>query len=229
MRHRKRGRKLGRNASHRKAMFRNMAISLIRTVRVDEDDPNAPAVPGRIKTTVPKAKELRPFVEKLITLAKRALPHQEAAAQYATTAAKNSDAWKTWRNSDEWQKWTNTIAPAVASRRRAFSILRDDSAVDILFSELAERYRDREGGYTRVVRTADVRLGDAGEQAIIEFVGVGDRDRVKKSAFQPTVVESDSEQPAVSEEGSTGETSPDTEGDATAVDTESGADSSEEE
>ena len=73
MRHRVRGRKLGRNASHRKAMFRNMAVSLIKTVRVDEEDPDRPRVAGRIVTTVPKAKELRPFIEKLITLAKKAM------------------------------------------------------------------------------------------------------------------------------------------------------------
>ena len=59
-----RGRKLGRNSSHRKAMFRNMACSLIRSVRVDEDDKQRPNVPGRIVTTVAKAKELRPFIEK---------------------------------------------------------------------------------------------------------------------------------------------------------------------
>ena len=76
MRHRLRGRKLGRNASHRKAMFRNMAASLIKTVRVDEDDPLRPRVAGRIVTTVPKAKELRPFVEKLITLGKKAVAHE---------------------------------------------------------------------------------------------------------------------------------------------------------
>ena len=62
MRHRVSGRKLGRNASHRKAMFSNMACSLIRTVRVDEADPTRAKVPGRIITTVPKAKELRPIV-----------------------------------------------------------------------------------------------------------------------------------------------------------------------
>ncbi|MCL4163363.1 UNVERIFIED_CONTAM: hypothetical protein GTU68_027654, partial [Idotea baltica] len=72
MRHRMSGRKLGRNASHRKAMFKNMAASFIRTIR--------------IVTTVPKAKELRPFVEKLITLAKKALPHQAKAAEFATNA-----------------------------------------------------------------------------------------------------------------------------------------------
>ena len=105
MRHRVRGRKLGRNASHRKAMFRNMAASFIKTVRVDEDDPDRPNVPGRIVTTVPKAKELRPFVEKLITLAKKAAAHEQAAAEFATDADRNTDAYAEWRKSDKWQKW----------------------------------------------------------------------------------------------------------------------------
>lgn len=188
MRHRVRGRKLGRNASHRKAMFRNMACSLIRTVRVDEDDPQRPRVPGRIVTTVAKAKELRPFVEKLITIAKRAIPHETAAAEFATSAEKNSDDWRTWRQSKEWQQWSQAIAPAVALRRRAFALLRDQEAVDVLFDELAEQFEDRDGGYTRIVRLAAVRLGDSGQQALIEFVG--ERDRVKsKRRSGPVVVE----------------------------------------
>ena len=189
MRHRMRGRKLGRNASHRKAMFSNMAASLIRTVRVDEDAYGAPKVPGRIVTTVAKAKELRPYIEKLITLAKKAAPHESRAAEYATTAARNSNEWKQWRESDQWQQWSQCIAPAVDYRRRAFALLRDKLAVDILFNELAERFSDRPGGYTRVVRLATVRLGDAGAQALIEFVG--ERDRVKSSAAPMVVADDD--------------------------------------
>ena len=79
MRHRMKGRKLGRNGSHRKAMFRNMACSLIKSVRIDEDAEGQPKVPGRIITTWAKAKELRPFVEKLITIARKASAYQEAA------------------------------------------------------------------------------------------------------------------------------------------------------
>lgn len=180
MRHRMRGRKLGRNASHRKAMFKNMAASFIKTVRIDEDAENAPKVPGRITTTVQKAKELRPFIEKLITMAKKAQPHTENAAQFATSADKNSSEWKSWRESEQWNQWNQAIAPALSYRRRAFSELRDNEAVDILFDELAERFADRPGGYTRVVRLATVRLGDAGEQAIIEFVGERDRVKTKK-------------------------------------------------
>ncbi len=187
MRHRMRGRKLGRNASHRHALYRNMASSLIRTVRVDEEDESAPKVAGRIVTTVPKAKELRPYVERLVTLARRAIPHEEAASEFATDAERNSPEWKQWRTSDRWQKWNQAIAPAVALRRRAFSLLRDKEALDILFDELADRFRDRPGGYTRVVRLARRRLGDSGEQALIEFVG--ERDRVRKKRAAPVVVE----------------------------------------
>lgn len=187
MRHKVRGRKLGRNASHRKAMFRNMAVSLIRTVRVDEDDPQRPRVQGRIVTTVPKAKELRPFVEKLVTLARKAAAHEQAAEEFATDAEKNTDAYQAWRKSEKWQKWSATISPAVALRRRAFSMLRDKEAVDILFDELAERFADRDGGYTRIIRLAEVRLGDAGAQALIEFVG--ERDRVKSKRRAAPVVE----------------------------------------
>ncbi|MCA9108590.1 MAG: 50S ribosomal protein L17 [Planctomycetaceae bacterium] len=188
MRHRVKGRKLGRNASHRHAMFRNMASSLIRTVRVEDGEPNSPKVAGRIVTTVPKAKELRPYVERLVTMARKAATHQEAADEFSTTAERNSPEWKQWRTSDQWQKWNQAIAPAVALRRRAFALLRDEEALDILFDELAERFQDRPGGYTRIVRLAQRRLGDAGEQALIEFVG--ERDRVRKKRSAPVVVDS---------------------------------------
>lgn len=205
MRHRVRGRKLGRNASHRKAMFRNMATSLIRSVRVDEDDPNRPRVPGRIVTTVAKAKELRPFVEKLVTIARKAAVVEAAAAEHATEAERNTDEWKTWRQSEQWQKWANTMAPAVAARRRAFSMLRDIEAVDILFDELAERFEDRPGGYTRIVRLAKVRLGDAGQQALIEFVGERDRVRSRRRAAPVVTDESAEESPAAADEEETQE------------------------
>jgi large subunit ribosomal protein L17 len=177
MRHRKRGRKLGRNSSHRKALFRNMACHLIRSVRVDEDDKTRPKVPGRIVTTLAKAKELRPYVEKLITMAVHASRHAKGAEEFSTDADRHTDAWKKWRHSERWNQWNQAIAPAVALRRRAFSKLRDKQAVSVLFSELAERFADRPGGYTRVVRLAEVRLGDAGRKALLEFTG--ERDRVK--------------------------------------------------
>lgn len=72
------------------------------------------------------------------------------------------------------------MAPAVTLRRRAFAVLRDHDAVAILFSVLAERFADRQGGYTRIVKLATPRLGDAGARALIEFVGENDRVRAAK-------------------------------------------------
>lgn len=123
MRHRIAGRKLGVSSSHRKAMFRNMAVALIKH--------------EQITTTLPKAKELRPVVEKLITLAKRGDLH---------------------------------------ARRQAYASLRDDTILYKLFSTVAERYKTRHGGYTRVLR-AGVRYGDAASMAVIELV---DRDVLAK-------------------------------------------------
>ena len=119
MRHRIAGRKLGVTSSHRAAMFRNMAVALIKH--------------EQITTTLPKAKELRPFVERLITLGKRGDLH---------------------------------------ARRQAFAVLRDDVIVKKLFAAVAERYKARNGGYTRVLR-AGVRYGDAAQMAVIELI---DRD-----------------------------------------------------
>ncbi len=116
MRHKKSGRKLGRNSSHRKAMFRNMAASLLRH--------------ETIKTTVPKAKELRRVVEPLITLAKE---------------------------------------DGVANRRLAFSRLRDKEVVGKLFSELGPRFKERPGGYLRILKIGP-RPGDAAPMAIVQLV-----------------------------------------------------------
>jgi len=186
MRHKMRGRQLGRNATHRRAMFRNMACSLITSFDVgDEPRSGAGKVAGRIITTVEKAKELRPVVEKLVTLAKKAQRIAEKASEFAVTASRGSAEWSQWRKSDRWQKWNQAIAPAVAMRRRAFAALRSREAVNILFSKIGPRYSDRPGGYTRVVRLAEFRLGDAGRKAIMEFVG--ERDRKRKERAVPVV------------------------------------------
>ncbi|RMG40065.1 MAG: 50S ribosomal protein L17 [Planctomycetota bacterium] len=195
MRHKVRGRKLGRNAAHRRAMFRNMASSLLRTLRVDPADPASPKHRGRIVTTVAKAKELRRFVEKLVTMARKARRIEQQAAQFGTDAVRGSDAWRQWRESEQWQRWNQAIAPAIALRRRAFALLRDKEALDILFTEVAERFADRDGGYTRVVRLAEYRLGDAGQKAIIEFVGEHDRrprERTRRPAQLPVAEETTS-------------------------------------
>ena len=116
MRHRKSGRQLNRNSSHRKAMFSNMANSLFEH--------------EIIKTTLPKAKELRRVAEPLITMAKQ---------------------------------------DSVAKRRLAFARLRDNSAVGKLFNELGPRYKERAGGYTRIMKCGH-RPGDAAPMAYIELV-----------------------------------------------------------
>lgn len=125
MRHGNAHRKLGVTSTHRKAMFANMAVALIEN--------------EQITTTLPKAKELRPVAENLITLGKKG---------------------------------------GLANRRRALSILRDEDAVRKLFSILAERYKTRTGGYTRVIK-AGFRYGDAAAMGMIEFI---DRDTSAKGA-----------------------------------------------
>lgn len=132
MRHGKSGRKLNRTSSHRKAMFANMAASLIKH--------------EQIVTTLPKAKEMKPIIDKLITLGKRGDLH---------------------------------------ARRQAISQIRDTAMVAKLFDTLGERYKDRSGGYSRVLK-AGFRYGDNAPMAVIELVdrdpdarGADDRARVE--------------------------------------------------
>ena len=122
MRHQKSGRRLGRNSSHRKAMYRNLAASLLRH--------------ETIKTTLPKAKELRRVVEPLITL------------------ARNSDGSK---------------EDAVRRRRLAFSRLRDEAVVGKLFTELGPRFKERPGGYLRILKMG-YRPGDSAPMAIVQLL-----------------------------------------------------------
>ena len=137
MRHAMKGRKLNRTSSHRKAMFANMAAALVKH--------------EQIVTTLPKAKELKPFVEKLITLGKKG---------------------------------------TLSSRRQAISTMRDETQVQKLFETLADRYKDRSGGYTRVLK-AGFRYGDNAPMAVIEFV---DRDESAKGQDSgPTMFDQDAE------------------------------------
>ncbi len=122
MRHQKSGRKLGRNSAHRKAMYRNMAASLLKH--------------ETIKTTLPKAKELRRVVEPLITLARKG----------------DGDATDSMRR-----------------RRLAFSRLRDEVAVGKLFSELGPRFKERNGGYLRILKIG-YRAGDAAPMAVVQLL-----------------------------------------------------------
>ena len=125
MRHRHAGRQLNRNSSHRKAMFKNMAVSMMRH--------------EIIKTTLPKAKELRRVVEPLITKAKK---------------------------------------DSIANRRFAFAKLRDREIVTKLFNELGPRYKERPGGYLRILKCG-FRSGDKAPMAIVELV---DRPEIEETA-----------------------------------------------
>jgi large subunit ribosomal protein L17 len=184
MRHRKRGRKLGRSPKHQRALRKSLASALFLTERDAEFDDNKPKVKGRIITTISKAKEVRPLVEKCITVARRGLAAEDAAREFGTTAERGSDGWKSWRQSERWNEWNQAIAPAVAARRRCLQLLGDKKAVRVLFAEVAPRFVDRPGGYTRILRLAKPRLGDAGTRAVLEFVGV--RDRVVERSIRPT-------------------------------------------
>ena len=185
MRHRRKGRKLGRHPSHQRALLRSLATALFLTERDATDEINKPPkVKGRIITTIEKAKEVRPLVEKCITIARHALVHQEAADQLEPNVERHSEQWRQWRDSDTWKQWNQTIAPVVAARRRALRMLGDKQAVRILFDDIAPRFADRQGGYTRVLRLAKPRLGDAGTRAILELVGKNDR--IRKKATRPS-------------------------------------------
>ena len=213
MRHRRRGRKLGRSPKHQRALLRSLASALFLTEYDFEAEAEklGKAAPdnlpkdgniGRITTTLAKAKEVRPLVEKCITIARRSLKAENEAKQYGTTAVRNTEQWRAWRNGDEWYQWNEAIAPAVAARRRALKLLGNKRAVRALFDEVAPRFADRNGGYTRILRLASPRLGDAGARAILEFVGR--HDRVQVEAEAPSV-EDDDEAPEVDEAVETGD------------------------
>lgn len=139
MRHAMKGRKFSRKSGHRLAMFANLAQALVKH--------------EQISTTLPKAKDLRPVVEKLVTLAKRGDLH---------------------------------------ARRQVLSQLKDVGLTDKLFSTLAERYKTRKGGYTRVLK-AGFRYGDNAPMAIIEFV---DRDENARGQDSGPVQVADDAEPA---------------------------------
>jgi large subunit ribosomal protein L17 len=158
MRHRKAGRHLNRNVSHRRSLFRNLTRALVTH--------------ESIVTTVAKAKELRPFVERLITLAKKANAVMVAAQGKGEVEEKKAKV------------------QALHYRRQAMSLLgpihgtgiwdkndesTDDTLLKKMFRELGPRYADRPGGYTRILKQHYRRLGDAGETAVIELLKAGEK------------------------------------------------------
>ena len=186
MRHLHKGRKLGRNPNHQRALLKNLVISILMTERYADGDSNVPKIPGRIITTLPKAKEVRPLLEKCITIAKKAQRHIKAAEEFESSASRGSTEWKQWRESEQWQRWNKAMAPAVAARRRVMQLIGNNKeAVSILFDVVAPRFEDRNGGYTRILKLFKPRLGDAGQRAILEFVG--QNDRKKKRTHKPMI------------------------------------------
>jgi large subunit ribosomal protein L17 len=171
MRHRRKGRVLGRSPSHQRALLRNLASALFLTEReTDAEETGRPKVPGRIVTTVAKAKEVRPLVERCITIAKKGIVAAEAARPHAAPGERDSTEWRKWRSSEAWRSWAAAMAPAVAARRRVVTLLGDKQAARILFERIAPRFLDRPGGYTRILKLARPRLGDAGPRAILELI-----------------------------------------------------------
>jgi large subunit ribosomal protein L17 len=146
MRHRIAGRTLSRNATSRLALMRSLSRALIEH--------------GRIITTVAKAKELRPFIEKLVTLAKKA-------------------------------NVAGDPIRAVHYRRLALQRLPDKASIGKLFKEIGPEFADRAGGYTRVLKRHERRLGDAGETAFIEFVKAGEKRQREAAAPVAPKVKSD--------------------------------------
>lgn len=180
MRHMHKGRKLGRNPNHQRALLKNLVISILMTERdVEEGEKNAPKTPGRIVTTLEKAKEVRPLLEKCVTIAKKAQKSLSEAAKLEVKADRGSNEWKKWRDSERWQEWNKAIAPALAARRHLLQLIGDKEAVRILFDVVAPRFVERNGGYTRILKLYGFRVGDAGKRAILEFVGKNDRVRVR--------------------------------------------------
>ena len=135
-------------------MLKNLASSLFLTeiddVFYEDNDPSMPrkpAIKGRVVTTLHKAKEVRPLVERCITIARKSLKFEDEAVQYESSAERGTDDYREWRKSDRWQQWAAARAPCVAARRRALQLLGDKRAVAILFETIAPRFAERAAWY----------------------------------------------------------------------------------
>jgi large subunit ribosomal protein L17 len=170
MRHRKAGYKLGRTSTHRQAMLRNMAASLFEH--------------GQITTTLPKAKALQPFVEKIVTKAKRGDLHARRRVISMLGGDRNSFAWShIAKNATEGEREAVQslrdraekffdIPPAEQVERNRYGELRKaPKLVRHIFENIAPRFDDRQGGYTRIIKLGRHRLGDGGEIVVVQFVG----------------------------------------------------------
>lgn len=145
MRHRVAGRKLGRHTNHRIAMWRNMAVSLLTH--------------GQITTSIPKAKSLKPFVEKIITAAKKG----DLASRRRVIKMLGADPIMIKKEDD-----------ADVQRNRFGEVTGGPKVVKVLFDEIAPKYADRAGGYTRIIKLAKHRIGDGTSLCVLQLVGSDD-------------------------------------------------------
>ena len=172
MRHLKSHRKLSRNPTHRLALFRNLALALFRH--------------ERIITTLPKAKEVRPFVEKLITLAKKGTLHHRRLAIAKLGPMANAE-----------------VKPGTGDDADHRTIIQK------LFSDLGPRFADRPGGYTRILKRHERRLGDAGFTAFLELLKEGEtKTRVRQTPPAPAPAPQVEETPPPAEEPQGGQAPP---------------------
>jgi large subunit ribosomal protein L17 len=170
MRHRKAGFKLGRTRTHRQAMLRNMAASLFEH--------------GQIVTSVPKAKALQPMVEKIITKAKQGDLHSRRRVisilggdrtafewLYTPKNAEEAEKQRVAAQRERTEKFFDIPSGDLVERNRYGELRKAPKLVRHIFENVAPRFQDRQGGYTRIVRIGYHRLGDATEMCVIQFVG----------------------------------------------------------
>jgi large subunit ribosomal protein L17 len=174
MRHRKGGHKLGRTTSHRAATLRNLAVAMFEH--------------GQIVTTLPKAKAVQPYVEKLVTLAKRGDLHSRRLVMSKLGHDRRAFAWL-YLPADATDAERETQQAMVSRAEEFFASIPDEDSVERnrygelrkcprivkhIFENVAPQFEDRSGGYTRIVRIGKRRIGDAAELCVLQFVGAED-------------------------------------------------------